>query len=79
MKQSRGETRVTRTLVLRLIRDEQNHWHVAITEPGGDDGWRTTCVGLNMAWAIVRQRLGCTPDVASDDSTDDVRSEQHLL
>ena|GEM_PF-5348988 len=49
-----------RTLILRILRDEHNKWHVAVSEPSSSDGWRVTADGLNAAWQAVLRRLRCS-------------------
>jgi Flp pilus assembly pilin Flp len=52
----------TRTLLLRLMRDEHGVWHTAVSEPGSADNWRTVCDGLDEVWSAITQRLATSPD-----------------
>ena len=47
-----------RSFILRLVVDAHGELRGQISEPGGEDEWRTTFVGFDRLWAMLVARLG---------------------
>jgi hypothetical protein len=70
--------RRTRTFVLRLLVDGNGAWYAVLSEPGDDDGWRVTCVGLNAAWCELLGRLNTHPSNEGEGLTQHQTKENRL-
>ena len=46
--------------MLRLVVDAHDDWRGQISEPGTDNDWRSTFVGVEAFWAVMAEQLGNT-------------------